>query len=242
MGRPKLTEFDIKLRSEIAKALKSLSGNYSQREISEKTGIPASTLSGYYNEASTINPENLKVLADFFKVPESEIDPRVTLDGLDRLMPGIKQTIALDDLGSEKKYCAPIVKITEISDQLHIAPKLLLDDEYSNDFASYLTAYFYLEEIYPGISSDLREFKELIYDWETNNELQESDPFAKNVHEIVTLKEKPHLIELNKLFEKHKDLDPKIKRDIEWLLEKNVRLYEEIINTLRESLRYLILE
>lgn len=200
-----------------------------QIEFSKMIGISRSTYSNYENNNRVPNEKVLRQMAEALDIPFIEFL-------------GIKQTIALDDLGSEKKYCAPIVKITEISDQLHIAPKLLLDDEYSNDFAAYLTAYFYLEEIYPGISSDLREFKELIYDWETNNELQESDPFAKNVHEIVTLKEKPHLIELNKLFEKHKDLDPKIKRDIEWLLEKNVRLYEEIINTLRESLRYLILE
>lgn len=219
-----------------------------QTELANKIGKSLRMVQKYESDGdnkTSVEPslEVLKNIAEALDVTINDlIDPRVTLDGLDRLMPGIKQTIALDDLGSEKKYCAPIVKITEISDQLHIAPKLLLDDEYSNDFASYLTAYFYLKEIYPGISSDLGEFKELIYDWETNNELQESDPFAKNVHEIVTLKEKPHLIELNKLFEKHKDLDPKIKRDIEWLLEKNVRLYEEIINTLRESLRYLILE
>lgn len=82
LARPKLTEFDKRLRSEIARSLKSLSGNYTQQELSEKTGIPASTLSGYFNETSTINPKNLQILARFFNVPEGTIDPRSRLERL----------------------------------------------------------------------------------------------------------------------------------------------------------------
>lgn len=76
MARTELTSFDRDIRAIIAKNLKYLSGDLTQAQISELTGIPASTLSGYYSERSTINPGNLQILADFFRVPKGLIDPR----------------------------------------------------------------------------------------------------------------------------------------------------------------------
>ncbi len=76
MGRPGLSAFEKKVRSQISMNLKNLTKGMTQREISEKTNIPASTLSGYFNETSTITPENLKILAEFFNVERREIDPR----------------------------------------------------------------------------------------------------------------------------------------------------------------------
>ncbi|MCX0141076.1 hypothetical protein NMW38_26580, partial [Escherichia coli] len=38
--------------------------------------IPTSTLSGYFAERSTINPENTEKLATFFNVSLEKIDPR----------------------------------------------------------------------------------------------------------------------------------------------------------------------
>lgn len=77
MGRPKLSDFEKRLRLQIATNLKNLAKGMTQREISENTNIPASTLSGYFNETSTISPENLKILAAFFNVDPKMIDPRL---------------------------------------------------------------------------------------------------------------------------------------------------------------------
>lgn len=76
MPRTELTSFEKDIRSKIAENLKYLSGDLTQAQISDSTGIPASTLSGYFSERSTINPGNLQKLADFFRVPKGFIDPR----------------------------------------------------------------------------------------------------------------------------------------------------------------------
>lgn len=49
---------------------------YTQLELSKMTGIPVSTLSGYFAERSTINAANVQKLADALNVAKSAIDPR----------------------------------------------------------------------------------------------------------------------------------------------------------------------
>lgn len=80
MPRIQLMDYEKAIRLQIAENLKNLSNGMTQVEISDKSGIPASTLSGYFNSTSTINPGNTQILADFFKVPKSSIDPRFKLN------------------------------------------------------------------------------------------------------------------------------------------------------------------
>lgn len=77
MGRPSLSSFEKNLRHEIALNLKRISQGKTQAQISDMTGIPASTVSGYFSERSTIKEDNLKKIAEAFGVDPGEIDPRV---------------------------------------------------------------------------------------------------------------------------------------------------------------------
>ncbi|HGO3894079.1 helix-turn-helix transcriptional regulator [Staphylococcus aureus] len=76
MPRPSLSYHEKILRKTISKNLKQLSEGKTQAEISQHTNIPTSTLSGYFAERSTINPENTEKLATFFNVSLEKIDPR----------------------------------------------------------------------------------------------------------------------------------------------------------------------
>ena len=50
--------------------------NIKQKELSEATGIPTSTLSGYMKGSSLPIAGNIQKLADYFGVKKSAIDPR----------------------------------------------------------------------------------------------------------------------------------------------------------------------
>ena len=50
--------------------------NIKQKELSEITGIPTSTLSGYVKGSSLPIAGNIQKLADYFGVKKSAIDPR----------------------------------------------------------------------------------------------------------------------------------------------------------------------
>lgn len=76
MPRPQLNDYEKKLRKEISNNLKKLSNGMTQNQISDNTGIPSSTISGYFAQRSTINAGNAQKLADFFNVSIDEIDPR----------------------------------------------------------------------------------------------------------------------------------------------------------------------
>lgn len=78
MPRHKLTAFEIKLRETISANLKKLSVGISQQQLSDMTGIPASTISGYFAKRSTPNPGAIQKIADALKVNKSDIDPRFT--------------------------------------------------------------------------------------------------------------------------------------------------------------------
>ena len=76
MGRPPINEFEKQLREDISNNLKRVTHGKTQAQISEITGIPTSTLSGYFAKRSTIKEDNLEIIAEKFNVDKSEIDPR----------------------------------------------------------------------------------------------------------------------------------------------------------------------
>ncbi|WP_251854333.1 helix-turn-helix domain-containing protein [Enterococcus italicus] len=76
MGRKPISEFDVRLREEIARNLLKVTKGKTQSQISDLTGIPASTLSGYFTKRSTITEENAQKIADAFHIDKSDIDPR----------------------------------------------------------------------------------------------------------------------------------------------------------------------
>lgn len=76
MSRNKLSPLEVKIREQISNNLKRLSHGITQKEISFKTGIPESTISGYFAKRSTPNAGAVQKLSDFFNVSKSEIDPR----------------------------------------------------------------------------------------------------------------------------------------------------------------------
>ncbi|MDR0921737.1 MAG: helix-turn-helix domain-containing protein [Lactobacillales bacterium] len=76
MGRNELTPFDFQIREQISNNLKKITYGKTQAQISQMTGIPISTLSGYFAKRSTINQVNAHKIAKAFNVHISEIDPR----------------------------------------------------------------------------------------------------------------------------------------------------------------------
>ena len=60
MPRNKLSKFDKELRAQISANLKKYTDGITQYELSEMTGIPVSTLSGYFAMRSTPNAGNTK--------------------------------------------------------------------------------------------------------------------------------------------------------------------------------------
>lgn len=76
MPRNKLSPLDIKAREDISANLKRLAHGRTQHQISDETGIPVSTLSGYFAKRSTPNAGAVQKLADYFGVNKSDIDPR----------------------------------------------------------------------------------------------------------------------------------------------------------------------
>lgn len=75
MARSKLSVFDMRLRETISSNLKRLTNGMTQEDLSNLTGIPQSTLSGYFAKRSTINVGNLQKIADALNVSKEDIDP-----------------------------------------------------------------------------------------------------------------------------------------------------------------------
>jgi len=80
--RGKHTEFEMKLRRAIAENLRRLlkEHNMTQRELSEKAGLPTSTISDYVNGKSLALPGNVEKLAAALGVSKDEIDPSFSDD------------------------------------------------------------------------------------------------------------------------------------------------------------------
>lgn len=78
MARAELTPKDIEYKKIIASHLHYLLNqkNAKQIDVYRSTGIPASTLTGYFKGTSLPSPKNVQKLADFFGVSKEDIDPR----------------------------------------------------------------------------------------------------------------------------------------------------------------------
>lgn len=76
MPRNKLSKFDKELRAQISANLKKYTDGNTQYELSEMTGIPVSTLSGYFAMRSTPNAGNIQKIADALHIDKSDLDPR----------------------------------------------------------------------------------------------------------------------------------------------------------------------
>lgn len=76
MPRNKLSKFDKELRAQISANLKKYTDGLTQYELSEMTGIPVSTLSGYFAMRSTPNAGNIQKIADALHIDKSDLDPR----------------------------------------------------------------------------------------------------------------------------------------------------------------------
>lgn len=79
VGRDKLTPLEIEMRLKIANELNRLKkmAKLSQQDIVKESGISQSTLSQYFSGKRLPSKANSKKLADFFKVPVEQIDPRL---------------------------------------------------------------------------------------------------------------------------------------------------------------------
>lgn len=78
MPRTELTPQDKEYKKVISATLNELlqlSGK-KQIDITRQTGIPASTLTGYFKGTRLPSPVNVQKLADFFNVLKSDVDPR----------------------------------------------------------------------------------------------------------------------------------------------------------------------
>jgi transcriptional regulator with XRE-family HTH domain len=76
MPRNKLSKFDRELREIISNNLKKYASNLTQNQLSDITGIPTSTLSGYFSKRSTPDAGNVQKMADALHINKSDIDPR----------------------------------------------------------------------------------------------------------------------------------------------------------------------
>ena len=79
VGRDKLTPLELEMRVKIANRLNELKDKtgLTQQDIVKKSGISQSTLSQYFSGKRLPSKTNSKKLADFFKIPVEQIDPRL---------------------------------------------------------------------------------------------------------------------------------------------------------------------
>jgi phage transcriptional repressor len=79
VGRDKLTPLELEMRLKIAGELNRLKNEkkLTQQDIVKESGISQSTLSQYFSGKRLPSKTNSKKLADFFKVPIEQIDPRL---------------------------------------------------------------------------------------------------------------------------------------------------------------------
>lgn len=102
VGRDKLTPLELEMRLKIADELNRLKekNGLTQQDIVKGSGISQSTLSQYFSGKRLPSKTNSKKLADFFKVPVEQIDPR-----LNTAAPAPKSEIAqkIDKVVSELK-------------------------------------------------------------------------------------------------------------------------------------------
>lgn len=80
MPRNKLSDPEKIARNIISKNLIAYSHGMTQAELAKRTGIPKSTLSGYFAQRSTPNAGNLEKISNALGINKSDIDPRYKFD------------------------------------------------------------------------------------------------------------------------------------------------------------------
>lgn len=99
MPRNKLSPLEAQIRENISEKLKFYSRGMTQKELSKKTGIPVSTLSGYFARRSTPNIGAIEKLSEALNVNKSDIDPRLVKSVIpDNVIP-ITKTVKIPLLG-----------------------------------------------------------------------------------------------------------------------------------------------
>ena len=80
MPRDTSSPLELAIKEKIVNKLNDLKNerNYTQKQIIEGTGLSQALVSHYLNGRRMPNQKNLQKLADFFRVPVSDIDPRQT--------------------------------------------------------------------------------------------------------------------------------------------------------------------
>lgn len=107
MPRNELSEPEKIARHEISQNLKKLTKGMTQRDLSKLTGIPASTLSGYFAERSIPNAGTLEKIADALSVQKSDIDPRYKIKDNNDAETGPSRKPTFKDLGLPYKGVIP---------------------------------------------------------------------------------------------------------------------------------------
>lgn len=131
MPRHRISEFDRQLRRTIALNLKKYTANITQGRLSEMTGIPASTLSGYFAERSTPGNEQVQKIADALNLNKSDIDPiRFKSTNSEKAVTAPKrEPVKIPILGSVVAG-APLEAIENIIGYEEITPELAAKGEY----------------------------------------------------------------------------------------------------------------
>ena len=127
MPRTELTPQDKEYKKIISATLNELlqlSGR-KQIDITRQTGIPASTLTGYFKGTRLPSPVNVQKLADFFNVLKSDVDPRFKKisenddDGLK-----IRLLTKYDKLNTERKKKVVDYADNQLKDQMRQRNKI----------------------------------------------------------------------------------------------------------------------
>lgn len=141
MARKPLSAEDREIRKIIAANLKRITHGYTRAQVSDMTGIPTSTLSGYFIEKSTISNENAEIIANKFGVDKADIDPRYSrkYDLID-----LKKEI-VEELNEAKKGISgdDFVKLAEKANSMGIGLSSMTTDRGNSITALYHDAHDY---------------------------------------------------------------------------------------------------
>lgn len=135
MARKPLSAEDKEIRKIIAANLKRITHGYTRAQVSDMTGIPTSTLSGYFIEKSTISKENAEIIAEKFGVDKADIDPRYSRDYnfLD-----LKKEIMEELTEAKKKVTGEeFVKLAEKANSMGVSLSLMTTDRGNSITALY---------------------------------------------------------------------------------------------------------
>lgn len=161
MARKPLSAEDREIRKIIAANLKRITHGYTRAQVSEMTGIPTSTLSGYFIEKSTISNENAEIIANKFGVDKADIDPRYSrkYDLID-----LKKEI-VEELNEAKKGISgdDFVKLAEKANSMGIGLSSMTTDRGNSITALYHDAHdynYFDANISAGAPSTVEAFEE----------------------------------------------------------------------------------